>query len=440
MNSCPPRRATRRAATLLGCALVLALEALVPEARAEPIDPALPTVVVVGTPDSPAIGDRLDRERRGRSSVAIPATFAETARRTVGAIGQAPVVHPDGSFTVALTSPELVRIGADGADVWRVSLGSSPAVRAPVVMPSGSLAVLTGAPSVVFVSGSGKVTATVALPRSTFGVVQPGMGMAEGVASIVATEDGAVVVAANRSLIELDSSAKVRMKVSLPERLASDVLPHAGGWLAVTELGNVYRVDPPSEPRKVGTIGNIVPGTGALLDDRTLVAQAPPNRVVGLDLKSGSPVTRVGDSIFSFFDAPPSFGADGGAWVTTSEGFLVGYDAAGNEVARTAADRGAALIAPSLFPGPRFPGHFGPPAMNAARVPVVVDPLGRVAFARPNGRFGVRNEKGQVTTTDRACGTPLAVVPLAKEKLVLACRDGTLVFYGAPPEAGSPAP
>ncbi|MBK6519614.1 MAG: hypothetical protein IPG04_37145 [Polyangiaceae bacterium] len=431
---------SHRSSSLLAGVLTAAAAAS-STARAEPIDPAFPTVVVVGIPNTPAVGERLDRERTGRSNVAIPAQLSEGLRRSIGAIGQSPVVHPDGSFTVALTSPELIRISKDGSDVGRTSLGSSPAVRAPVLLPNGSLAVLTGAPSLVFVSTTGKVTATIALPRATFGVVQPGMGMAEGVASIVATEDGAVVVAANRSVIELDASSKVRMKVSLPERLVSDLLPHHGGWLAVTEVGNVYRIDPPSEPRKIGSLGSIVPGTAALLDDRTLVGQSPPNRIVALDLKSGSLVTRVGDSIFTFFDAPPSFGVDGGAWVTTSEGFLVGYDAAGNEVARAAADRGAALLTPSFMPGPRFPHHFGGPGpMNVARVPVLVDPLGRVAFARPNGRVGVRSEKGQTTTTDRGCGTPLALVPLAKERVVLACRDGTLVFYEPPADEPAPKP
>jgi hypothetical protein len=70
-----------------------------------------------------------------------------------------------------------------------------------------------------------------------------------------------------------------------------------------------------------------------------------------------------------------------------------------------------------------------------------VDHAGRVAFARSNGRFGVRDEKGQITSTDRACSTPLAIVPLADRKALLACRDGTLVFFEEnAKEADAPAP
>lgn len=421
-------------AVAASCAVLGAVLAIGSHVRAEPVDPALPEVVTVGAAATPAGLDRLDVQRRNHSRVALPGTFVEVERKTLGTMGHAPVVHPDGTITVALSSPELVRLAADGTETSRVPLGASAAVCAPVVLPNGSLAVLTGAPSIVFVSASGKVTATLALPRAAFSV-SPSSALGEPTASLTPTEDGAVVVAANRALIEIDASSRVRAKVTLPERIVGDVLPHSDDWLVVGESGGVYRIAPPAEPRKLGTIGTIVPGTVALVDDRTLVAQSPPNRLIAFDLKSGTSVTRVGDSIFTLFDAAAAYDAKGNAWLTTIEGFLVGYDPAGAELARLPADRTATLATPAFLPPPRH----GRIPMNSFgfRPSPVVDDAGRVAFARPNGRFGIRNTDGKVTTTDRACNTPLAIVPLSPGKLMLACRDGSLIFYEEPSSKGT---
>ncbi|NUP12441.1 MAG: hypothetical protein HOW73_40870 [Polyangiaceae bacterium] len=430
----------KRASRALAALLVSSSLAYGVASRAEPVDPAFPTVVTVGAPDTPASVDRLVRNRTSRSTASLPSQFVEAERHNLGAIGHPPVVHPDGTLTIALTSPELVRVGADGKELARIQLGSAAAVRSPVVLPNGSLAVLTGAPSVVFVSTTNKVTATIALPRASFGATSPSSGFTEGIASIVPTEDGAVAVASNRSLLEVDASSRVRMKVTLPERLASDVLPHDGGYLVAGESGTVFRVKPPAEPRKIGTFGSLIGGTVALVDDRTVVGQASPNRLVALDLKSGTAVTRVGDSIFAFFDAPAAYGAAGETWLTTGEGFLVGYDATGAEIARTPADRSAALPGG----GPMFPPSRQPMPMpmpnGSARVAPVVDGAGRVAFARQNGRFGVRDEQGKVNATDRGCSAPIAIVPVADGKVVLACRDGTLVTYQEAKPAEKAAP
>lgn len=419
----------RTAVRALSVTSLLAAVCLLGEARAEPVDPSLPSTVVVGVPNTPAPLDRLDRGRRSLANVAFPEQLVETQRKTVGALVHAPIIHADRSISLALMSPELLRLDPAGEELARVHLGSAAAVRPPVLLPNGSLAVLTGAPSVVFVSAAGKVTATITLPRASFTIQSGAMGFVEGIASIVPSEDGAVVVAANRALLEIDASARVRAKVTLPERLASEVLPHPDGWLVVGESGAVYSVKPPQEPKKLGSLSGIFPGTATLLDARTLVAQAPPNRILALDLKSGTSVTRIGDSIFSMFDAIPAYDAGGNTWVTTVEGFLVGYDASGAEIARTAADR--STVAPGLV---SFAPGRQPLSPPTARTAPIVDKDGRVAFARPSGRFGVRGAKGTTSTTDRACNTPIAIVPQADQQLLLACRDGTLIFYGETPK------
>ncbi len=408
---------------------------------AEPVDAAFPSVVKVGRAKSPAASERLDSARRSRSNVLLPTQPSELWRKSVGALAHAPVVLPNGDLVIALGSPEIARLGADGSEISRVRIGAAPALRAPVVLPSGGVAVLTGAPSVVFLSPSGKLVATVALPRASF-TVQAAGALPDSFASIVATDDGAVVVAAGRSLLTVDASGRVAARATLPERVASDPLEQGGGLLVVGEAGGVYRVAVPAEPRKIGVLVGAAIGTGALVDERTLIAQALPNRIVSLDLKSGVAVTRVGDSAFAMFDTPPAIAVDGTAWLTSVEGFLVGYDASGAELARVQLDRNAAP--PGGLFALRPPGMAGLGMQAVARLGTVVDRAGAVAFSRPQGRIGVRDTAGKiVVAVERGCTTPLSITPTAPKKMLIACREGLLIMVGDAPDdakAAEPEP
>lgn len=418
------------APVLLACVLPFAVSA-------EPIDAAFPGVVTVGRAKSPAPSERLDPARRSLSPVLLPAQPVELSRKSVGSLLHSPVVLPDGGIVVALASPEILRLAADGAEVTRVRIGSSPALRAPVVLPNGGVAALTGAPSVVFLSASGKLTATVPLPRASFAVQSGAGGLPDGFASIIATRDGAVVVAAGRSLYEVDASGRVAAKATLPERVSSDPLEHAGALLVMGEAGGVYRIAVPAEPKKLGVLAGASVGSAALFDDRTLIAQAPPNRIVSLDLKSGIAVTRVGDSAFAMFDSPPALAADGTAWLTTVEGFLVGYDSSGAELARSQLDRNA--ISPGGLVPLRTPGLGGMGLQPLARLGVIVDQAGVVAFSRPQGRVGVRDTAGKlVIAADRGCTTPLSIIPTAPRQMLVACREGTLIFFGESTDTAAP--
>lgn len=447
---------SRAGATTTAAFSALAISLLALAAPAEPLDPAQPRVIAVGRARTPAPCDRLDPERTSRSSVALPERdVSEVARKSVGTLAHAPVVSPDGSLWIPLASAELLHLrleaqGKEGGEVGRTRLGASPATRAPVVLPDSGVAVLTSAPSVVFVSPSGKLKGTVPLPRASFSSVASG-GI-DGFVSIAANEDGAVAVAGARSFLVVESSGRVRNEIELPERIASDLIPLRGGWLVVGESGKVHLLKPPAAPRLLGSLGPISVGT-AVLDTsssgagepRTLLALAYPNRVVSLDLKSGTTVNRVGDSAFSGFDAPFALGLDGSVWLSSTEGFLVSYDAAGAEASRAAIDRNATQ------PGALFSGKPLRPAplTFGVRPGPVVDREGRVAFARSGGRFGLRGAGGDAAApaklafqTDRACTTPLAIVPVAASRLLLACREGTLILYAGDSgkSAGDSAP
>jgi hypothetical protein len=140
------------------------------------------------------------------------------------------------------------------------------------------------------------------------------------------------------------------------------------------------------------------------------------------------------------FDTPPAVAVDGTAWLTSIEGFLVGYDASGAELARIQLDRNASP--PGGLLSARPPGLGGIALQPSARLGTVVDRAGAVAFSRPQGRVGVRDTAGKVVVAlERGCTTPLSITPTAPRKMLVACREGTLIMFGdAPSDAPAAEP
>ena len=78
-------------------------------------------------------------------------------------------------------------------------------------------------------------------------------------------------------------------------------------------------------------------------------------------------------------------------------------------------------------------GRIPQPNQATPRGALLVDEAGNVAFTRPGGRFGVRAADGKVhIASERVCQTPVAIVPQAPQRLVVVCREGTLLFFGDP--------
>ncbi len=410
---------SRRAALAAAFALLAAQTS--PSGAAD-VDPALPAAVAVGASRAPAPVERVDLARTGRSRAPLPSEPVEVSRRTVGVGAHTPVVQRDGTVVVAVAAPELARFSSTGDELGRVRLGTAAAIRAPVVLPGGGLAVLTSAPSVVFVSASGKVVATAPLPRAVVSAGPASASNPETGASISPTLDGGVAVASGRTFLEMDASGRLRSVSLLPERerVVGDLLRGPEGWLAVSSTGAVFLVRPPAAPRKLGSFGAPVVHGAALVDGRTLVAQVGASRIAALDLRTGSVVTRASEGSRATFDAQLVVGQSGAIWTSTSDGAVVAFDASGEEIARVSVDRPGPIAAPLRGPAPA-------PAPRAA---LLSDREGRVAFARVGGKIGVRAPDGRVQTPpERGCSTPGAIVPTGPSKFVLACREGSVVFY-----------
>src|SRR5262249_45270673 len=136
----------RRAHPWLIAALAAAALPIASLALADAIDPSMPAVVVTGPPSGFAARERLHGRRAGLSRARWPDPPVEAWRRQVsGGLELPPVVDEDGAVLVALTLPEIMKVGPDGKELWRRRIGTTPAVAPPILTSDGSIAIVNSA-------------------------------------------------------------------------------------------------------------------------------------------------------------------------------------------------------------------------------------------------------------------------------------------------------
>jgi len=385
-------------------------------ARADALDLSMPRTVRVGAPRGDAPSERLDPRRTGRAPTRLPASPVEVWRRHVsGNIDVPPVIDAADGILVALTIPEIIKLGPDAREIWRARLGSSSAMAPPTLLSDGTVAVVTAAGLAWGFTPAGSQRFSTAL----------GVRWRDADCAPLALPDGGLLVAAGNALVEIDADGVIRARAALDDRPASGehatgaVLDSSGDSLITTAWGNVYRFRPPSAPRKVGWFGGTTARGAVLADRRTLLAVVDGRRLVALDLPSGTTHVRAGGLAL---DGPPAQDLVGLSLLTAQLGVLLGIDAAGNERVHVTLDKppGGGLLPSNAFvqvdlkPSP----------------PVVVDSAGRVAFVRASGRAGVVSPEGHVEiAAERVCVSPVAVLPAGEKRMLIACHDGGLWMY-----------
>lgn len=390
-------------------------------AHADAVDTAGVSRVVIGVAPGPSPGERGDARRTGRSAVALPATPIEIWKRSVGArLEMGPVVAKGGDIVVAPASSELVRFDLAGRERARLRLPGAAAAPA-VVLADGGVAVVT-------VTGVALAFDAAGAPRWS---VPLGVRPRETDVGIVARERGTVVVTLGRAIVEIDGAGTVVARTTLDERVVGAAVAGAGrrGVLVAGESGSVYEIVPPAGPRVVGSLGGL-PRRGIVwADDRTMVAVVDARRLVALDLPTQTRQVRAAPA-GALLDAPPTVTARGETRITSSAGLMLRIDPDGSPRPDVLVDRTAATLGTdSSAAAGGFFGNVEP----RASPPLVADAYGRIAFARAGGRVGVVGPEGDVTVVgERLCDTPLALVPAAPRRMVLACRDGTLWMLGDP--------
>ena len=404
--------------TAAAVAAAAALPAVATLALADAIDTSRPRTIVVGAPRGFAPSERLDGRRTGRARTRLPFPPREGWRRHIsGGVESPPVVDAQGSVLIALTVPEVVKLGPDGKEAWRVRIGANAPLAPAVLTSDGTLALVSSAGIAWGLTPSGAVRYATPL----------GIRGRDADLAPLALDDGGLVLAAGRALVELAADGAVRARTELADRATGAILAGPDGALITTESGDVLTWRPPGTPRKLGTFGGTPRRGAALADARTLLAVVDGRRIVALDLLTGTTSARSSGIGLGSFDAPPAIDLAGLAVTTSFAGLLVGLDAAGDEKLRIAVDKPPPMI--SADAGPGASGFFAA-AESKPSPPVVLDRDGRIAFARSNGRAGVVDAEGRVAVAgERVCASPVAVVPAGEAKMLIACRDGTLVMF-----------
>lgn len=412
-------------------------------ARADSLDPNVPSVVVVGAPRGAATQARLDAKRTGLSSTSLPEAPTELWRRSLGTLEVAPLVDASGAITLALASAEIVKLGAGGKEIWRTRMQGGGPASAPIRLSDGTLGVVSTGGFFVGVGDRGRIRFSTPLGARGPDLVAPPAPL----------DDGGAAIVTGRSLVTIDADGRLTTETLLSAHVSSTPLVTDDGILVVGDDGSVMRIRPPRQAQKIGSFQVMLDGGAVLADERTLLGVTR-DRLLALDLKTGIVSVRASTGSFATIDGPVVVARDHSAFFTTSDGLLFGVDASGQEIARATVER----VTPQQPPpgmGPGYPPGAYPPGGYPGQVvrqspPLLIDANGRIAFVRATGRFGISvgsavakpaasdgsksaTEAGRVgvdVVTERVCTTPLAVVPAGDERVLVVCREGLVALYG----------
>lgn len=415
-------------------------------ATAQTVDVERPRTLVVGTPPG-ARAARVDGARTGLSASPLPTGSLAVAWQTpaLGLVIEAPpVVDANGTTYLVGTRGEVVAIGRDGSERWRVSTGA--------VQP-GPPALLSD-DTLVFADAMGEAVAV------RGGAVRWRTRFGRGDVSHPAPlplGDGGVVVATAHDLAALDVEGHERARVTLPDLASGPLVAAPGRVLATGASGVVWAWAPGAvEPLRAGSFGGAVEGGAVLVDDHTLVAVTLEGaKLAALDLDQGTTKTlAVPTSAGAGLWLGPPAARSGSVYLmllTPSAELAVGLDPAGSEILR-------ARVATHLS----LPSADGglPALVPAPHAPPLIDGAGTLAFATTEGGVGtVSGAAGATGTTvellDGVCsgtvhgpssasaaigdgGRIAGLAPLAPGMFVAACHAGRVVALRGASAPGAP--
>jgi hypothetical protein len=446
----------RALSVLAAASPALALGAAVSAyAFGQTVDVERPRSIVVGTPAGGASMDRVDGARTGRVRVPLPA--ANLRREWQVPLGvvvdHGPLVDARGTTYVVGVRGEVVTVGRDGIERWRVSTGA--------IQP-GPAALLSD-DTLVFVDASGEAVAVrdgAERWRVRFGRSDEARPLQLAHPAPLALADGGVVVATPREISALDADGHERARTTLPEPTAAPLISALGKVVAVTTSGAVWTWTPGApEPTRVGSFGSAIDEGAALADDHTLVAVAGGQlHLAALDLVRGTTTTRAVAPAGTWLGPPAMRGSTAYLLVSTPNSELaVAVDASGSEVSR-------AMLAAHTPPAPTDAGI--PLVVALPHTPPLVDAAGTLAFATSEGSIGVASGASVELTSD-VCPSPIGrgtsvvgalaaspatppapvagLAPLGPGAFVAVCRGGVgggslVAFRAAGPGARSGEP
>lgn len=388
------------------------------QARADVLDPAAPTTIVLGPPSGYAAVDRLDARRSGLSPTKLPSNPKELWRvELTSGLRTAPVVGQDGGIYAALLAPEVVHVDAKGGQLWRTGLSGKSAVTPPVLSSDGTLHVVSEDGSLWALEPDGRVRFRVPL----------GIRTHEAHTTPLPLADGNVVVAGQNTLVVVDRDGTLVRRASFgPGALVGGILQRDDALVVTAASGVVFEWRAPMPPRQRGSFSSTLSSGATLVGTRTLVAVVGRSRLEALDLETGARRPLIGDGGAPLiYEGPPAISADGIVHVSTMPGELIAVGPDGAQ-RRTVLDDASLMLSPDAgAPIAAVIGH-----RDRASPPVIIDGDGRVGFVRSTGRVGIAHNGGLRIASSRFCARPLSVLPAGPGRMLVACGSGSLGMFG----------
>jgi hypothetical protein len=402
-----------RVAGAAAAAFGLALAAGIAASWGQGVDPTLPTTIVVGASAGACPMGRIDAARSGRARRRLPRKPRLLWRSSAQSSLDLVPVAVDGRGAVIVGSsslPKVTQIGPDGARQWRASVGVGPPVTGPVLLSDGTRAVVTSAGEVVGLWPDGR-------PRFQTDLGLPGRNAR---VAPLPLEEGGIAVAVGAEVVILGGDGRLASRHNTGERIAGALVQTERGVVATSEDGSVFAIRPGHPVRELGSLGGD-PGPGAAAPNgHTLAAVIDHRRLVTFDLRSESAETRYAANAPSI-DGPIAEGPGNTLFFTDFAGTLLGYA------------EGSTRRMPLGITRPELVTDAGAVNLNAMTEspPLVTDDEGWIAFARVGGSIGVAAPSGATELAEGAsCATPVALSPAGEGRMVVACRDGTLLMLG----------
>jgi hypothetical protein len=385
------------------------------ETGATHVDPSSPLTIVVGQAPGFSPMGRVDGARRGRARDALPDRPQLLWRHVaLGTLDFAPLaVDSNGAVLAAGAAlPQLIQLGRDGVEQWRARTGVGPSVTGSVILGDQTRAVVTGAGDLVGFYPNGRVRFLIALEL-------PERNAHLG---LLPLDDGGLAVAAGHDVDELDGDGRRRDRTHLTERISGPLVATRHGIVATTAAGSVFVIRS-GVPKRLGSLGGDPGEPGASSPDgHSLVAVVDHQRLVAFDLTSGAVETVHAVSDQSLH-GPVVLGADDARVLVTWNGVLTRIGRAAGDVQRTPLDMRAETLVTDA-------GKVDFAQLDESPPPIT-DAEGRIAFARVGGRAGVVGPDGRVRLVNGfTCGSPAALAPAGPGRMVIGCRDGTVVMVG----------
>jgi hypothetical protein len=385
-----------------------------PSTRATHVDPAEPATIVVGPSPGVAPMARVDGARRGRAHQPLPAHPKIVWRRIVrGGLEFAPLaVDERGAILVpSATLPEVVQISADGRESWRASTRRGPSITSAAILGNGTRILVTSAGELLGFSPDGELRFVTPLELQE----------RNARIGLLPLEDGGAAIASGNEVHEIDADGSTRRRTRLAERIMGPLVGTRAGPVATTTSGSAYLLKP-GYVQRLGSFGGEPSESGASSPDgRTLWAIVDHQRVVALDPTNGATQVRFAVTDQSLH-GPVVFGRRDSLVFTTWMGLLITL-AANGELWRTS-------LEPRLSTLVTDAGKVDFAALDESPPPVT-DAEGRTGFARVGDRVGVVQPDGSVRlVSEPTCGSPAALAPAGERRMVIGCRDGTVLLLG----------